>query len=78
MGGFLLHPYAATLRDHYTEQELVMYSSREELFEKIDHYTKYKEQRQEIAEAGYARTWAEHTYVHRCARLIELVKERVL
>jgi len=76
--GFLLHPYCERLKDFYEDgKELVMYKSRSELYELIDHYLKSPSERQKIREAGYARTIAEHTYTHRVEKLIQVVKERL-
>jgi hypothetical protein len=77
-GGFLLHPYSAGLTGQYEGgKELVYYRSRGELFDLIDYYLDRPAERKAIADAGLARTLAEHTYTERCRRLIEVVKERL-
>ena len=78
-GAFLLHPWSAGVAAHYKEdEEIVFYRSRAELHDKIKYWWNRDEQRQWIAECGYKRTMAEHTYLHRCQRLMEVVEERLL
>lgn len=78
LGGFLLHPYAASLLDQYNPStELAMYHSRENLYELIEYFWKNPERRLAFRVAGHQRTIAEHTYTHRCVTLIETVKERL-
>lgn len=76
-GAFLLHPYCAKLREHYTESELPMYRSQDELYALINHYIERPEERATIAAAGYARTVAEHTYSHRVREMLSTIKERL-
>lgn len=73
-GAFLLHPKCAGLREHYTEDELVMYSSREELHEQIAYFLARPAKRREYAKAGYEATIRKHLYRHRCERLVHEVR----
>lgn len=78
-GAFLMHPYCERLAEFCTDrEEIVYYTSREHLYQLIDTYLADPEQRQKIAAAGLARTLASNLYRHRCEKLIQTVKERLL
>lgn len=78
-GAFLLHPYAQGVMQEYRDgEELVLYRGRDDLHAKIQHYLKRPGEGYRIGEAGLRRTMAEHTYLHRVARLVEMVKERLM
>lgn len=65
-GGFLLTGDAEDLRDFYCAgQEIVIANTPKEIVEKTQYYLSHEDERQSIADAGYRRTIAEHTYVHR-------------
>jgi spore maturation protein CgeB len=65
-GGFMLTGRADDLANYYEpDQEIAVFDSLEDLLEKIRHYLAHEDQRAAIAEAGYRRTLADHTYVHR-------------
>lgn len=74
-GGFLLHPYIEELSHQYEDRkEIVYYHSREELYELIDYYLKHPEERELIRDNAVERTRKEHTYKHRCQKLISIVE----
>lgn len=76
---FLIHPRCARLQEQYEDgTDLVMYGSRMELHSKMVDYLGDPKKRADIAWSGYLRTLREHTYRHRCERLIEVVRERLL
>lgn len=78
LGAFLLHPHCKDLEQHYKDGvELVYYRNRDELHSKIAYYQERPEQREQIRLAGLARTKAEHTYRHRCTKLLEAVEEKL-
>lgn len=77
-GAFLMHPYCERLAEFYTDSEIVFYRDRTELYDLIDRYLDLPERRQQIAEAGLARTLSTNLYRHRCEKLIQIVKERLL
>jgi spore maturation protein CgeB len=58
-------------------QEVVTYESEEDLIEKLRHYIKHDDERQEIAAAGQARTLREHTYERRIGELAEILEARL-
>jgi spore maturation protein CgeB len=54
-------------------REIVVYRDDADLLEKIAYYLAHEEEREAIARAGQKRTLKEHTYVHRAAKLVEIV-----
>jgi hypothetical protein len=77
-GGFLLHPYCEFLAGMYEDRkEVVFYRSREELHGLIQEYRRAGDERRRIAAAGLARTAKDHTYQHRVAAMLGVVKERL-
>ena len=79
-GAFLIHPYCARLAEQFEEcHEIVYYTNRHELHGLIRNYLDASpDVRRKISEAGMGRTIQNHTYRHRCAQLIETIKERLL
>jgi hypothetical protein len=78
-GAFMLHPYCDRLPEFYEDgSEVVYYRNRSEFHDKIRWYLYRKGQREQIANAGYERTVAEHLYLHRVEKLLSVVKERIL
>jgi spore maturation protein CgeB len=55
------------------EREVVTFRSRQELKEKVDYYLAHPEERQEIADRGYARAHRDHTLEKRLDRMLEIV-----
>ena len=71
-GGFLLTEDAQGLEDFYVPgQEIAVYAGFDDLVAKITHYLAHPALRDAIAQAGHARTKAEHTYEHRLKALID-------
>jgi hypothetical protein len=54
-------------------KEVVAYSSQEEAAELIAHYLKHPQEAQQIAQAGQARTLAQHTYQSRMQELVPIL-----
>lgn len=78
-GGFIIHPYCAELAKQYVDgKEIVFYKDRQEMRDQIAYYINKPQARGEIRKAGLKRTLADHTYLHRCRKLIKIVEERVL
>jgi spore maturation protein CgeB len=53
--------------------EVVTYTTEDELVERIDYYLQHDDERRSIAEAGQRRTLSEHTHRHRLERVLELL-----
>lgn len=62
------------LTSFYTPgQEIVTYSSPEELVSKCEYYLKHEDERREIALRALQRTMSEHTYTKRLSRLLSAI-----
>jgi len=73
-GGFLLTGPAEELDRYYEPgREIAVFSSMRELVDGVRHYLTHDDERQAIADAGYARTLAEHTYAHRFGAIFERI-----
>jgi spore maturation protein CgeB len=72
-GGFQLVSWTPAVEEHFkVGEEIEVYHDRNELTEKVEFYLEQPERRHEIALAGQRRAYAEHTYRHRLARLVDL------
>jgi spore maturation protein CgeB len=73
-GGFLLTGPAEELDRYYEPgREIAVFSSLRELVDGVRHYLAHDDERRAIADAGYARTLAEHTYAHRFEAIFERI-----
>jgi spore maturation protein CgeB len=76
-GGFLLTNYADNLEEYYTiGKEIECFDDAEDLIAKIRYYLAHEDERMRIAEAGYRRTLAEHTYEHRFREIFSAINLR--
>ena len=57
-------------------EHLVIFDGPEDLFSLIDYYLKNEEERKQIAENGYRLITEQHTYKHRLAEMMNIVKSR--
>jgi spore maturation protein CgeB len=65
-GGFQLSGWADDIESYFEpDEEIVLFHSVDELIEKAGRYLRDEQRRAAIAEAGYRRTLAEHTYERR-------------
>ncbi len=65
-GGFQLSGWAPHLDEYYADgREIAIYRSVRELVDRARYYLAHEEERARVAEAGYRRTLAEHTYEQR-------------
>jgi spore maturation protein CgeB len=62
-----LHEYYAPSR------EVACYRSFDDLVRQVRHYLEHEDERAAVADAGYARTLAEHTYAHRFAEIFRTI-----
>lgn len=66
VGGFLLTGHAENLEEYYEiGKEVVTFNAVEDMIEKIKHYLAHNEEREAVANAGYARTMKDHTFEKR-------------
>ncbi len=71
-GGFLLTEWAQNIERHYLpDKEIAVFHNLAELAEQIHYYLGHNAERDAIADAGYARTCAEHTYEQRLKQVLE-------
>jgi spore maturation protein CgeB len=69
-GGFLLTDRVDHLEDYFEiGREIAVFSSTQELIEQVRHWLANPEERAAVADAGYRRVRAEHTYDHRFAAI---------
>jgi spore maturation protein CgeB len=65
-GGFILTQRVAHLDEYFVEgEEIGVFSDEDDLIRQIEYWQSHPEQRAQVAEAGYRRVLAEHTYDHR-------------
>ena len=73
-GGFLLTNYQSELADYFEiGKDLECYESIQECVEKAEYYLSHEDIRMEIAENGYRKVRAMHTYEHRVAELLRIL-----
>lgn len=77
-GGFLLSNYQGEIPEYFEiGKDLDCYESIEECREKISYYLSHDDRRLEIAENGYQKVKAMHTYQIRIARILKIVLDTV-
>lgn len=65
-GGFLLTQHVPHLEDYFVPgEEIGVFHDDDELVRQVDHWMSNPDERASVAEAGYRRVLAEHTYDHR-------------
>jgi spore maturation protein CgeB len=65
-GGFLMTGGAENVGDYYRDgKEAAIFGNGRELVDRVKYFLANEGERAAVAEAGYRRTLAEHTYVHR-------------
>ena len=70
-GGFLLTNYQTDFMDCYVPgEDFVYYESQNDMLDKIDYYLKHEDERIAIANNGFERTAANHTYKHRIEEML--------
>ncbi|SFQ39538.1 spore maturation protein CgeB [Butyrivibrio proteoclasticus] len=73
-GGFLLTNYQEDLFNFFVPgEEFVYYESRDDLMKKIGYYLEHDDERREIAQKGYEKVCAEHTYEQRLMEILDIV-----
>lgn len=73
-GGFLLTDRVAHLERYFDiGREIAVFSSTGELIEQLRHWLAHPSERIAIAEAGYRRVRAEHTYDHRFGEIFRAI-----
>lgn len=71
---FLLTNYTENLENLFNiDKHLIVYSSKEDLLEKIKYYLNNENKRKEIENLGYEFVKNNHTYLNRSKQLIEII-----
>jgi spore maturation protein CgeB len=69
-GGFLLSESVPHLEEYFkVGKEIAVFDSDEQLLQQVEHWLAHPAERAAVAEAGYRRVLAEHTYDHRFAQI---------
>ncbi|MCF8054658.1 MAG: glycosyltransferase [Deltaproteobacteria bacterium] len=79
-GGFVLSDYASGMEEVFEiDKEIVVFSSKEEMLEKIKYYIDHDDEREEIAARGYERAQKDydtHEAIPRLVRILYEAKQR--
>ncbi len=75
-GGFMITNFQEDFLQHFEpDEEVVFYSSYEELLEKVEYYLKHDEKRNRIARNAQQKVATEHTYLQRAQTMFSFVSE---
>lgn len=78
MGTFLLTDSRANLGNLFAVgREVAVFSTAEELADKIDYYSQHPAIREKIAKAGQKRTLKDHTYYQRMKQLVTIIDKEL-
>ena len=70
-GGFLLTNYQTDFLDYFIpDTDFVFYETKEDMLDKIDYYLTHEEERISIAQNGFNKMDAHHTYKHRIEEIL--------
>lgn len=73
--GFLLTNYQAEIASFFEPgRDLTVYESFDDCLKKAGYYLEHEDERRTIAENGYRKICAHHTYDHRIAEMFEILK----
>jgi spore maturation protein CgeB len=73
-GGFLLTDRVPHLEDYFElDREVGVFDSTEDLIERVGWWLDHPDERQAVADAGYRRVLAEHTYDHRFEQIFATI-----
>ena len=76
-GGFLLTNFQNDFNMHFVDgEDFVSYSSKEDLYNKIEYYLTHEDERQAIARNGCKKVQEEHTYIQRLGEMLDIVTDR--
>lgn len=75
-GGFLLTNYQPEIAEYFADgEELVMYHSFEDMYEKINYYLEHEEERKKIALAGYRKVKEQFNYIKGFGEIVKIMEE---
>lgn len=71
-GGFLLTNYQADFADLFVPgEDFVFFENKADLLDQIAYYLEHEDERAQIAQNGYKKVAARHTYVHRAEEILQ-------
>jgi len=75
-GGFMITNFQEDFLQHFEpDEDVVFYTSYEELLDKVEYYLNHAEERNRIARNAQQKVEAEHTYLQRAQTMLSLVEE---
>ncbi len=75
-GGFMITNFQEDFLQHFEpDEDVVFYSSYEELLDKVEYYLNHAEERNRIARNAQQKVEVEHTYLQRAQTMLSLVEE---
>lgn len=75
-GGFMITNFQEDFLEHFeADEDVVFYSSYEELLDKVGFYLNHDAQRQRIAKNAYEKVAKEHTYLQRAQTMVSFAEE---
>lgn len=75
-GGFMITNFQEDFLRHFEpDEEVVFYSSYDELLDKVEYYLSHDEQRNRIARNALQKVSTEHTYLQRAQTILSFVEE---
>jgi len=75
-GGFLLSNFQEDFLEYFEpDEDVVFYTSYEELLDKVDFYLGHDQERERIARNAYEKVSSEHTYLQRVQTMMSFVDE---
>lgn len=73
-GGFLLTNFQSDFLDFFVPgEDFDYFENPKDLLNKIDYYLTHEEERAQIAQNGFNKIAAQHTYVHRAAEILNAI-----
>ncbi len=73
-GGFMLTDLAENLYDYYTPgRDIAIFTHERDLVAQVWFYLEHESLRRDVAESGYQRTLAEHTYARRFEEIFQIM-----
>lgn len=75
-GAFQLVDEKSGISEYFVDdKELVTFTSKEDLHQKVRYFLEHDSERERIAEAGHRRVCEEHTLMHRMRKIVEIAGE---
>lgn len=73
-GGFLLTNFQADFLNFFIpDEDFVYYTDNDDLLSKVEYYLVHDKEREEIAQNGYKKVMAGHTYAHRVQEILDIL-----